>query len=169
MCPRGNTMVPLAGSDRRMARTMIDTSSRCEFDLEAMFLRFERTIPGSAEAIPPVVDEVMGVVRGMGCAAGSEFEIEVAVNEAVANAVKHGCRHDPAKEVTITVECDPSQGILIIVRDPGQGFDPACIPSPVVGERIYASHGRGVFLITELMDEVRYERNGTEIWMRKKP
>jgi anti-sigma regulatory factor (Ser/Thr protein kinase) len=39
----------------------------------------------------------------------------------------------------------------------------------VAGERIFASHGRGVFLITELMDEVRYEKDGTEIWMRKKP
>jgi len=147
---------------------MSDESGRCEFDLEAMVVRFERTIPGAVDAIPSVVDEVMGVVRGMGCAAGSEFEIEVAVNEALANAVSHGCGNDPAKEVTITVECDPSQGLLIIVRDPGPGFDPACIPSPVVGERIYASHGRGVFLINQLMDEVHHARGGTEIWMRKR-
>jgi len=169
MCPRGNTMTSLAGFYRRVARAMIDTSNRCEFDPEAMFLRLERTIPGSVEAIPPVVDEVMGVVREMGCAAGSEFEVEVAVTEALANAVAHGCGHDPCKQVTISVQCDPGQGMLIVVRDPGKGFDPANIPSPVVGERIYASHGRGVFLITELMDEVRYEKNGTEIWMRKKP
>ena len=160
---------PQTGSDQRLARTMIDASSRCEFDPEAMSLRFERTIPGSVDAIPPVVGEAMRVVREMGCAAGAEFEVEVAITEALANAVAHGCGHDPCKLVTISVQCDPGQGMLIVVRDPGKGFDPANIPSPVVGERIYASHGRGVFLITELMDEVRYEKNGTEIWMRKKP
>jgi serine/threonine-protein kinase RsbW len=111
----------------------------------------------------------MGLVREMGCAAGSEFDVEVAITEALANAVAHGCGHDPCKLVTISVQCDPGQGMLIIVRDPGKGFDPANVPSPVAGERIFASHGRGVFLITELMDEVRYEKNGTEIWMRKKP
>ena len=148
---------------------MGDQPRRCEFDPEAMTLRLERTIPGCVAAIPPVVDEVMAVVREMGCAAGSEFDVEVAVNEALANAVEHGCGHDATKEVTITVECDPSQGILIIVRDPGEGFDPATIPSPLVGERIFASHGRGVYLISELMDEVYHAKGGTEIWMRKKP
>ena len=47
-------------------------------------------------------------------------------------------------------------------------FDPASLPCPLVGERIYASHGRGVFLITELMDEVHHAKGGTEIWMRKR-
>lgn len=148
---------------------MGDQPSRCEFDAEAMVLRVERTIPGTVEAIPPVVGEIMGVVREMGCVAGSEFEVEVAVNEALANAVKHGCGQDPRKEVTVTVECDPGQGVLIIVRDPGGGFDPATLPSPLVGERIYASHGRGVFLISQLMDEVHHAKGGTEIWMRKRP
>jgi serine/threonine-protein kinase RsbW len=70
--------------------------------------------------------------------------------------------------VEIIVECDPDHGMLIIVRDPGSGFDPEELPNPVVGERIFADHGRGVYLINQLMDEVRYERGGTEIWMRKR-
>jgi serine/threonine-protein kinase RsbW len=147
---------------------MSDQPSRCEFNQDGMVVRFERTIAGTVEAIPPVVDQVMSVVREMRCATGSEFEIEVAINEALANAVEHGCGHDPAKRISITVECDPAQGMLIIVSDPGEGFDPLMIPNPVVGERIYADHGRGIFLINELMDEVRYEKGGTEIWMRKK-
>ena len=64
---------------------------RCEFDQDALVVRFEQTIPGSVEAIPAVVLEVMAIVGEMGCAEGSEFEIEVAVNEALANAVEHGC------------------------------------------------------------------------------
>jgi serine/threonine-protein kinase RsbW len=58
--------------------------------------------------------------------------------------------------------------VLIIVRDPGDGFDPTTLPSPVHGERVYSEGGRGVFLINQLMDEVRYEKGGTEIWMRKR-
>jgi serine/threonine-protein kinase RsbW len=146
-----------------------ETPRRCEFDREQLVVRIERTIPGTVEAIPLVVQEIMAIVAEMGCAAGSEFEIEVSVNEALANAVEHGCGHDPSKEVAIRVDCDPEQGMLIMVRDPGTGFDPTIIPSPVIGERIYADHGRGIFLINELMDEVRYERGGTEIWMVKKP
>ena len=146
-----------------------EPTRRCEFDQDALVVRFEQTIPGSVEAIPAVVLEVMAIVGEMGCAEGSEFEIEVAVNEALANAVEHGCGHDETKQVTVTVECDPARGMLIIVRDPGTGFEPKDIPSPIVGERIYADHGRGIFLINELMDEVRYEKGGTEIWMIKKP
>jgi len=146
-----------------------EAPKRCEFDKDQMAVRFETTIQGTVEAIAPVVEEIMEIVSEMGCAAGSEFEIEVSVNEALANAVEHGCGHDPSKEVSVRVECDPENGMLIMVRDPGEGFDPESVPSPIIGERIYADHGRGIFLINELMDEVRYEAGGTEIWMVKKP
>jgi serine/threonine-protein kinase RsbW len=59
--------------------------------------------------------------------------------------------------------------MIIVVRDPGTGFDPGAVPSPVVGKNIYANSGRGIFLINQLMDEVRFEKNGTEIWMIKGP
>lgn len=145
-----------------------ETPDRCDFDGDRMVKRIEETIPGSIDAIPAVVGRIMTVVEELSCAEGKEFDIEVALNEALANAVKHGCGHDPSKRVEIMVECDPEQGMLIVVRDPGSGFDPAEIPSPVVGERVFADHGRGIFLINRLMDEVRYERGGTEIWMRKR-
>ncbi len=57
--------------------------------------------------------------------------------------------------------------MLIIVRDPGTGFEPNRVPDPLEGENIYSNHGRGIYLINQLMDEVRFERNGTEIHMRK--
>jgi len=58
--------------------------------------------------------------------------------------------------------------MLVIVRDPGDGFVPAELPDPLIGEQLFESHGRGIYLINRLMDEVRIERGGTEIWMRKK-
>ncbi|MGD9253615.1 MAG: ATP-binding protein [Holophagae bacterium] len=148
---------------------MGEAMPKCRFDTDNLMLRVQKEVPGDVKAIPPVVEEIMTVVREQGCAADSEFEIEVALYEALANAVEHGCEHDPDKRVGIVVACEEHKGMVIIVRDPGTGFDPEAIPSPVVGENIYADSGRGIFLINRLMDEVRYEKNGTEIWMIKGP
>ena len=142
-------------------------AQRCEMDPDRLSTRLDLSFPGRLEAIPPIVDRIMGVVREEGCAAGSEFEIEVALDEALANAVKHGCRFNAEKSIHVSVLCEADRGLLLIVRDPGDGFELTAIPSPVVGERVFASHGRGIFLINRLMDEVHYTKGGTEIWMRK--
>lgn len=144
-----------------------EATKKCEFDAETLILRLNMTIPGDKQAVTPVVDRIMTVVRDMGCAEGTEHEIELAVQEAIANAVVHGCEADPLRSVQVTVGCDQDRGMIIMVRDPGSGFDPEKIPSPLVGENLYASHGRGIYLINQLMDEVRFEKGGTEIWMRK--
>ena len=65
------------------------------------------------------------------------------------------------------VGIDQSRGMLIIVRNPGEGFDPTSIANPTMGQNIYSTQGRGIFLINQLMDEVRFEKGGTEIYMRK--
>jgi serine/threonine-protein kinase RsbW len=109
----------------------------------------------------------MQIIKGMKCGVGKEFEIQGALHEALANAIVHGCRNDPSKKVEFCVSCDESRGLLIVVRDPGPGFDPASIPDPVTGQNVYSEHGRGIYLVNQLMDEVRFERGGTEIHMRK--
>jgi len=137
-----------------------------EFDAEKLILRLDVTITAEVAQIAPLVERVLEVTRGMGCGAGKEFEIETALQEALANAVVHGCGQDPRQQVQVCVACDQSRGMLIIVRDPGGGFDPAQIPSPIVGENLYSDSGRGIFLINRLMDEVEFKRGGAEIWMR---
>jgi serine/threonine-protein kinase RsbW len=124
-------------------------------------------LQGEASAIDPVVQAIMQMVEEMECAAGKEFEIETSLREALANAIKYGCRNDPQRTVECSVLCDESRGMLIIVRDPGPGFDPTSIPSPIVGQNVFSDHGRGIYLISQLMDEVRFEKGGTEIHMRK--
>ncbi len=68
----------------------------------------------------------------------------------------------------MSVACDQARGVLIVVRDPGLGFDPSQVPSPVEGECIFSSHGRGIYLINQLMDHVEFGRGGTEIRMIKR-
>jgi serine/threonine-protein kinase RsbW len=139
-----------------------------QFDHDKLLLKLRVTMAADPHAVMPVVEGIMEVVRNTNCANGKEYQIELALNEALANAVVHGCKKDPTKLVECCVMADGHQGMLIIVRDPGPGFDPANIPNPVMGENVFANHGRGIFLINQLMDEVRFERGGTEIHMRKK-
>lgn len=143
-------------------------SAPFEFDVDRLILRLDRTIPGSLKAIQPLVDEIMAAITSQGCAQGGEVNVEVALLEALSNAVRHGCGEDSERMVEVCVACEQDHGVLIVVRDPGAGFDPDTIPSPVHGERILASGGRGVFLINQLMDEVAFERGGAEIWMMKR-
>src|SRR5450759_4898834 len=138
-----------------------------EFDRSKLMIRIEVTLNADPTAIGPVVEGIMEMARRLECAAGKEFEIETALREALANAIIHGCKNDPIKKVQCCVGCDDERGMLIVVRDPGSGFDPFAIPDPCRGENIYSNHGRGIYLINQLMDEVKFERNGTEIQMRK--
>jgi serine/threonine-protein kinase RsbW len=99
---------------------------------------------------------------------GKEDAVELSLAEALSNAVVHGAKCDPTKVVECDIACDQKRTVLIIVRDPGNGFDPSKIPSPVVGENLFSNHGRGVYLINQLMDHVQFHKNGTEIHMIKK-
>lgn len=139
-----------------------------EFDRERLEPRLSLEVPGHVEAISPAVEEVLAITEKMGCATGKEFEVETSLREALANAIRHGCAADPDKTVQVCVACDDARGILIVVRDPGPGFDPKSLPSPVQGENVFAEGGRGIYLINELMDAVSIERGGTEIRMLKR-
>lgn len=154
---RYNPLVPMSEQD----------PSRLELEVEDLIWKLELTVSGSVQEIPGAVESIMAELREMSCARGEEHQIELVLNEALANAIVHGCREDPSRTVRIAVGCDENRGVVIVVRDPGEGFEPKEIPSPLVEERIFASHGRGVFLINQLMDDVRYRRGGTELWMRK--
>ena len=129
-------------------------------------LRLDVRLPGDPAAITPVVERVLTLAKQMKCAEGKEYEIETALREALANAIRYGCCQDPSREVQCAVACDQSGGMLIVVRDPGPGFDPSSLPSPVVGQNVFSHHGRGIYQISQLMDEFSFAHGGTEIRMR---
>ncbi|MBI3646449.1 MAG: ATP-binding protein [Acidobacteriales bacterium] len=140
----------------------------CNFDAQKLILKLSVTLCADRKAVDPVVQSVLEVVREMKCAAGQEDDIELALTEALANAIVHGASSDPTKIIECDVACDEAHGMLIVVRDPGSGFDVGKIPDPCVGENIFSSHGRGIYLINQLMDEVQFHKNGTEIHMIKR-
>ena len=138
------------------------------FDAETLTLKLSVTLSADRKTVDPVVTSIMKIVREMNCAIGREDEIELALSEALANAVVHGAKADPSKIVECDVACDAKQGMLIVVRDPGPGFDPKDILDPCEGENLFSGHGRGIYLINQLMDEVKFHKNGTEIHMIKR-
>jgi anti-sigma regulatory factor (Ser/Thr protein kinase) len=123
-------------------------------------------IPADPAAIPAVADGVMQIVDERHIAPGRRVEIEISLREALANAIKHGCHNDPTKNVQCCVALEEDGELLIVVRDPGSGFDVSAVPNPLEGAGLTKSSGRGVFLINQFMDEVRYEDEGREVHMR---
>jgi serine/threonine-protein kinase RsbW len=140
---------------------------KCEFVPQDLVVRLEMSLVGDVHAIEPAVKAILEIVRQMSCGVGREFEIETAVRESLANAIVHGCQEDRERLVKISVGCDTERGMILVVRDPGPGFDPSRLPNPIEGEQLYSESGRGIYLINQLMDEVRFRKGGAEIWMRK--
>jgi len=108
----------------------------------------------------------MHLIRKCKWVAGNEEDIAIALREALANAVIHGNHEDPAKQVYVGCR-GGSDEVSIVVRDEGQGFNPDDVPDPTAPENIKSTHGRGIYLMRTLMDEVRFERGGTVVYMRK--
>jgi anti-sigma regulatory factor (Ser/Thr protein kinase) len=137
---------------------LIPFCSTCELNM---------VIPADPKAIPQVTDGVRQLLRTKHWPEEEIAKIELALQEALANAVRHGCKGDASKSVQCVLTCDAKQGLVVVVRDPGSGFDPAAVPDPLAGENVFKSSGRGVFLINQLMDEVAFRDGGREVQMRK--
>ena len=131
-------------------------------------IQMDLTLPSEVTAISPSVDKLMLLIKKCRCAPGSEIDIEIALREALENAVIHGNHEDPSKRVFVTCRCEAEEEVSIIVRDEGQGFDSNALPDPTAPAAIESSHGRGIYLMKALMDEVHFEDGGTVVHMRKK-
>jgi serine/threonine-protein kinase RsbW len=129
----------------------------------------EAWMPSEIKAISPLIDRLMRLIEGSHCLCGEEPSVELALTEAVNNAVVHGNRMDHQKSVQILCHCELGKGVSVVVKDQGQGFDPNAVGDPTAAENISANHGRGIWLMKSLMDEVSFERGGTEVRMRKGP
>ncbi len=125
-------------------------------------------IPSEVKAISPLVDRLMRLIEGSHCITGDEPAVELALREALNNAVVHGNRLDARKLVHVRVHCRVGKGISLIVSNQGQGFDARTIPDPLAVENLEAEHGRGIHLMKLAMDEVSFQQGGTEVHMCKR-
>ncbi len=86
-------------------------------------------------------------------------EILISLTEAVNNAIVHGNRLDPQKQVTIHFWED-GKSMYFNIEDEGPGFDYNSLPDPTSPENIEKPHGRGVFLMRQLADTCDFEDGG---------
>ena len=98
----------------------------------------------------------------------------MAVRESVINAITHGNKSDPEKQIFVDFDVEERGGersLVVTVRDQGEGFEPSSITNPLAPENILNTSGRGIFLVRQFMDDVKIQPaagGGTEVRMRKR-
>ena len=138
---------------------LLPLSSNCEISM---------TIPATPAGIQTVSEGVTQLLESKHWPEAEIIKIDLALQEALANGIRHGCKGDPTKHVQCSVTFDASGELVIVVRDPGTGFDIGAVPNPLEAANVLKPSGRGVFLINQLMDEVAFTDGGRAVQMRKR-
>lgn len=125
-------------------------------------------LPSDLSLMNGVLQYLIERVARLGVIKPERSNLYVALDEAFVNAVKHGNRNDTSKLVRITAELSPKE-CRFTVEDEGQGFNIQEIPNPCDPENLFKSSGRGVLLIYNIMDEVKYNERGNQLTMVKRP
>lgn len=129
--------------------------------------RRETTIPSDTSIGSDLVNGLLEAMGERGWTPTEMFRVQLAYEEAIVNAIRHGNRFADDKTVDVIMQCDGEE-ILIQITDMGKGFDPNTIPDPREEDRLEIPGGRGVMLIHELMSQVCYNEKGNQVTMRKK-
>ena len=149
-----------------------DLSFRPRSPQFAPYVELQQFLMSRISNISPFVDQLMlflkQLIHEFRYEAGREPDIEIALREAVANAVIHGNRENPEKRVHVTCRCRIDGEVLLTVRDEGQGFDICAISDTTDRTNLLLTHGRGIQLMRALMDEVTFDESGTVVRLRKR-
>jgi len=131
-------------------------------------LEIDSWMPSAIQVISPLVDRLMRLIEESQCIPGAEPDVELALREALDNAVVHGNQEDPGTKVHIRCRCEPGKEISIVVTDQGKGFDLRKVVGNGLTSDPASEHGRGIQLMKAYMDDVHFERGGSEVHMRKR-
>lgn len=133
--------------------------------------RAELNLPSKIESVEQAAAEAASFATNQcGLDESALFGIDMAVREAVANAVKHGNKEDETKNVEITFSNVP-EGFEMTVRDFGEGFAVDDVADPTEEQNLLKASGRGVLFMRSFMDEVEWQNppgGGTLVRMAKK-
>jgi serine/threonine-protein kinase RsbW len=120
-------------------------------------------LPSRVGLVRDAVSEVVEACERLAFAGSrATLNLRVALGEAVANAILYGNAEDAGKRVRITASFRPGQAV-VTVADEGPGFDPGAVIDPTRPENRDRSHGRGLFLLRSLADEVRFNESGNAV------
>ena len=130
----------------------------------------ELSLPSRIDTVAKAAAAVAEFLSRSGISEDTAFGIDMAVREAVTNAVLHGNRQDENKTVDIVLKSSPD-AVEISVHDQGPGFNPEDVPDPTANENILKTSGRGIFFMRTFMDEVDWlirPEGGTTVRMLKR-
>ena len=131
------------------------------------FVELRQSLSSQVAIVSPFVDQLMRFILKFRSADGTEIDIEMALLEALANAVIHGNGDNSGKRIYVSCRCYMDGEVSITVRDEGKGFDSISVADPTLLENRLFTHGRGIYLMKTLMDEVSFEEGGSVVRMRK--
>lgn len=123
-------------------------------------------VPGVAAEIESACQMLLADAADNGFDDDDIFGIHLALEEAFVNAIKHGNKQDPYKNVTIKYLVSPDR-FDVFISDEGGGFNPDSLPDPRIQENLLKSSGRGVLLMSSYMDQVEYNQAGNCVHMVK--
>jgi serine/threonine-protein kinase RsbW len=120
-----------------------------------------------ATEVVPVVETILAEMAAAGYRDRDIFDVRLALEEAIVNAVKHGNRCDPGKKVFVRFRVDAEQ-VVAEIEDQGPGFDPQRVPDPTEEENLERSSGRGLLLIRAYTTWMRYNDRGNCLTLCKR-
>ncbi len=116
------------------------------------------TIASTIENIDHAVQKSVAFATECGFGEEEIFGIDMAVREAVANAVKHGNKLDETKEVDVSLE-DSENDLTITIRDYGTGFRVEDVPDPTNPENLLKANGRGILFMQNFIEVVEWHNH----------
>lgn len=128
---------------------------------------FEVTIPSDTAQGQAVQERIVKMLEDLDFPTRDVFGVRLALEEALVNAIKHGNRMDPAKQVRIHWAIN-SESVRIEIEDEGTGFRPEDIPDPTAEENLEKPSGRGIMLMRAFMSEVGYNASGNRVTLVKR-
>ncbi len=156
---------------RQIVETTLDYKAKFidkERALQNCREKIEFELPSAISPMHSILNYLLERVAKMGVICPEKSNVFVALDEAFVNAVKHGNRFDHEKIVRITAEVSPREA-RFTVEDEGDGFDVTQIPDPLDPSNLFKTSGRGVLLMYNIMDEVKYNERGNQLTLVKKP
>lgn len=126
----------------------------------------EQKIPSSLEIAHEMIEQLLSALTDAGWDGRDYFHVQMAIEEALVNAVRHGNCESPDKIVELEFKV-AQDTVFLRIQDEGDGFDPTSLPDPRDDDNLDQTNGRGVMLINEMMNEVKYNSVGNEIKMIK--
>lgn len=127
-------------------------------------------LPSHIEAVADAAAAVANFAQSCGVGDEAAFGIDIAVREAVTNAIVHANKQDETKSVEVKLNCT-GRALEVEVSDQGSGFDPSTVPDPTEPANLLKTSGRGIFLMRNFMDEVQWTprpEGGTTLHMVKR-